>query len=127
MQEKNLYEYAVVRYVPRIEREEFVNIGLIMMCKRKRWLRIAIEPDYTRINRFGSPHTVDEISTQLAGLKKVAEGCRDGGLIATLDADERFRWLSAVRSACIQTSRPHAGLTDDLDSTFERLMIELVK
>ena len=127
MHDKHLYEYSVVRYVPHIEREEFVNVGLVMMCKRKKWLRIALEPNFDRINAFGAPHTPDEINGQLQGLKKVADGSPDGGPIATLDPTERFRWLSAVRSACIQTSRPHPGICDNLDETFESLFTELVK
>lgn len=127
MHDKHLYEYSVVRYVPHIEREEFVNVGLVMMCKRKKWLRIALEPNFARINAFDAPHTPDEINVQLQGLKKVADGSPDGGAIATLEPTERFRWLSAVRSACIQTSRPHPGICDNLDETFEKLLTELVK
>lgn len=127
MHEKHLYEYAVVRYVPRVEREEFINVGLIMMCKRRRWLKIALEPDFNKIEAMGPSHEQDEINRQLAGLKLVAEGNRDGGPIAALDVTERFRWLSAVRSACIQTSRPHPGISTDLDADFERLMTELVR
>ena len=65
MQDKHLYEYAVVRYVPKIEREEFINVGLVMMCKRKRWLKIAIEPNFDKINALGASHTRQELSSQL--------------------------------------------------------------
>ncbi len=126
MHDKHLYEYAVVRYVPRVEREEFINVGLVMMCKRHRWLRIAIHPDFNKIAAFAPQHTPQEISNQLNGLVKVAEGHSSGGTIGALDVTERFRWLAAVRSACIQTSRPHPGLCDNLDDTFERLFSELV-
>ena len=127
MHDKHLYEYAVVRYVPRIEREEFINVGLIMMCKRKRWIKIAIEPDFKKINAMGACHSEDDIANQLSGLKLVAEGNRSGGKIAELDVTERFRWLSAVRSACIQTARPHPGICDNLDETFDCLVNELVR
>ena len=127
MHDKHLYEYSVVRYVPHIEREEFINVGLMMMCKRKKWLRIALEPNFERIRAFGSPHSPEEINRQLDGMRKVAEASRDGGPIAQFDAPERFRWLSAVRSASIQTSRPHPGICDDLDMTFDHLFNELVK
>lgn len=127
MHDKHLYEYSVVRYVPRVEREEFINVGLIMMCKRKRWLRIAIEPDFKKIDAIGSSHTKEDIVNQLSGLKLVAEGDSQGGAIAQLDVTERFRWLSAVRSACIQTSRPHPGICDNLDTTFDNLVNELVR
>lgn len=127
MQDKHLYEYAVVRYVPRIEREEFVNVGLVMMCKRQRWLKIALEPDFDKIKAIGSSHSQQELANQLDSYRKIADGSSDGGDIAALDVTERFRWLSAMKSACIQTSRPHPGLCDDLDSTFNRLVDELVR
>lgn len=126
MHDKHLYEYAVVRYVPRVEREEFINVGLVMMCKRRKWLKIAIKPDFNKIAIFNSAHDPQEIAVQLEGMVKVAEGHHEGGTIGAFDVTERFRWLSAVRSSCIQTSRPHPGICDDLDATFERLMNELV-
>lgn len=128
MQDRHLYEYAVVRYVPRVEREEFVNVGLVMMCKRQRWLRTRIEPDFRRIEALGSQHTPDELRRQLESFRRIAEQQAGSGAIAALDeVTERFRWLSAVRSACIQTSRPHPGICSDLDATFDRLFEELVK
>ena len=127
MQDKHLYEYAVVRYVPKSEREEFINVGLVMMCKRKRWLKIAIEPNFDKINALGASHTRQELSSQLDSYRKIAGGEKDGGSIGTLDVTERFRWLSAIKSACIQTSRPHPGLCEDLDVTFDRLFNELVR
>lgn len=127
MQDKHLYEYAVVRYVPKIEREEFINVGLVMMCKRKRWLKIAIEPNFDKINALGASHTRQELSSQLDSYRKIAGGEKDGGSIGTLDVTERFRWLYAIKSACIQTSRPHPGLCEDLDVTFDRLFNELVR
>lgn len=128
MQDRHLYEYAVVRYVPRVEREEFVNVGLVMMCKRQRWLRTRIEPDFRRIEALGAQHTPEELCRQLESFQRIAEGRPDCGTIAALDeVTERFRWLSAVRSACIQTSRPHPGICSDLDATFERLFDELVR
>ena len=127
MQDKHLYEYAVVRYVPKIEREEFINVGLVMMCKRKRWLKIAIEPNFDKINALGASHTRQELSSQLDSYRKIAGGEKGGGSIGTLDVTERFRWLSAIKSACIQTSRPHPGLCEDLDVTFDRLFNELVR
>lgn len=127
MHDKNLYEYAVVRYVPHVEREEFINVGLIMMCKRRKWIRVELAPDFSRIHALNPPHSDDEITSQLSAFNVIASGSKDGGHIAGLDVTERFRWLSAVRSASVQTSRPHPGLCDDLDMTFDRLFTELVK
>lgn len=127
MQEKHLYEYAVVRYVPRVEREEFVNVGLIMMCKRRRWLRVVLAPEWNRIDAIAAgPVDRDDVSRQLSAFDIIGNARDRANPIAALEAEERFRWLTAVRSACIQTSRPHPGICDDLDATFERLLAELV-
>lgn len=126
MSDSQLYEYAVLRYLPRVEREEFFNVGLVMMCKRRRWIRVAARIDSSRFNAFPGSLTLDEVQRQLDGIAAIASGNPGSGPIAALSAEERFRWLTAVRSACIQTSRPHPGLTDDLDATFDRLFAELV-
>lgn len=123
--EKHLYEYAVVRYCPSVEREEFVNIGLVMMCKRRRWLRAEVALDRSRILAFTPGADLEVFEKQLDGFLSVARG--DRSPIGSLEAHERFRWLTAVRSACLTTSRPHPGKTDDLDTTFRRLMDELVR
>lgn len=126
MQEKHLYEYAVIRYVPRVEREEFINVGLIMMCKRRRWLRTAINVDMRKIEVYDPPLSSEELLAQLSEFEKIGESRPGCGPMGMLEAEERFRWLTAVKSSAIQTSRPHAGLTDNLDATFERLFAELV-
>lgn len=123
-QEPHLYEYAVVRWLPRVEREEFVNIGLVMMCKRRRWLRVRFHLDEVRLRAFAPDGDVEALKGQLVAFGSVAEGKTSA--IGGLEAHERFRWLTAVRSACLSTSRPHPGLTSDLDETFDRLFSELV-
>lgn len=127
MHDKHLYEYAVIRYVPRVEREEFINVGLIMMCKRRRWLRVELWIDERKMAVHDCELSRDELAQQLSAFTLIGEGQREGGSIASLEAEERFRWLTAVKSACVQTSRPHPGITDNLDATFARLMEELVK
>lgn len=123
--EQNLYEYAVIRYVPKVEREEFVNVGLLMMCKRKGWIKARVRTeDASRLKALNPEADVDSLCRHLESMVEIASG--GAGPIASLVAEERFRWLSAVRSACIQTSRPHPGKTPDLDAAFERLYEELV-
>lgn len=122
--DRNLFEYAVVRFLPRVEREEFINIGLVMMCKRRRWIRAKVNVDSRRVCAFAPDADIDSLRGQLDAFCRVAEGCP--GAIGELDPHERFRWLTAVRSACLSTSRPHPGLTDNLDETFDRLYAELV-
>lgn len=122
--EKHLYEYAVIRFMPRVEREEFVNVGLIMMCKRRRWIKVEIHFDESKIKALFPGADCGDISRQLESFRQVASGANS--YAAAMEAHEQFRWLTAVRSACITTSRPHPGITSDLDSTFNRLFTELI-
>lgn len=122
---QNLYEYAVIRFVPRVEREEFLNVGLVMMCKRRRWIRSAVHLDASRILAFCPEADMDTLREQLNSFSEISAG-RSASPVASLDAHERFRWLTAVRSASIATSRPHPGHTPDLDKEFDRLLDELI-
>lgn len=122
----HIYEYAVIRYVPDIERDERINIGLIMMCKRRRWLRMAVNIDKNRILPIAPDSDLVSLKNQLSGFSGIASGDNAYGPIAQLEPEERFRWLTAVKSACINTSRPHPGLTDDLDTTFNKIFDRLV-
>ena len=122
--EKHLYEYAVIRYMPRVEREEFINVGLIMMCKRNKWLRVMINFDERKIKVLGTECELDTVKAQLQSFQEVADG--KNHYSKDLAVHERFRWLTAVRSSCITTSRPHPGICCDLNDTFERLVRELV-
>lgn len=117
----NLYEYAVVRYVPRVEREEFINIGLIMMCKRRRWLRCEICIDEARIRTLYP-------SADLSLLRRQADLFQCDNVPAPgLPVEEKYRWLTAAKSAILQTSPSHPGLcTATLEDTFARLLRELV-
>ena len=124
--ERLVYEYAVIRYVPRVEREEFINVGLLMMCKRLKWIKAKIWLDPAKLAVFNCTHSVDEIRNQFSGFLKVASGDRSGGPMSELPVEERFRWLAAVKSACLATSRPHPGLTSDPEATFSHLFAEQV-
>ena len=123
---KHLYDYAVVRVVPRVEREEFINVGLIMFSKQARYLKVRIWVDEKKLKLYPSEMELDALYANLDAFEKICAGDKEGGRIATFDIPDRFRWLTAVRSASIQTSRPHAGFADDLDATFDRLFQELV-
>lgn len=126
MQELNRYEYAVVRYVPCIEREEFINVGLAMMCKRRRWIKVQIRLAEDKIKALSPDANLDTLANQLQSFVAIAEGSRSAGPLATYPVEERFRWISAVKSSVIQTSRPHPGLCADLEETFSRLFEEQV-
>lgn len=127
MQEDKIYEYAVIRLVPKVEREEFFNIGLIMFSKKEKFIRVEFHVCRDKFSLMHSKLDYEDVRQNLESFQKIADGDREGGPIAMLDVPERFRWLTAVRSAVVQTSRPHPGKTKDLDITFERLFKELVK
>ena len=117
----NLYEYAVVRYVPRVEREEFINIGLIMMCKRRRWLRCEIRIDEARIRSFCPSADIALLHRQ-AALFQRCDVPEPG-----LPVEETYRWLTAAKSAILQTSPSHPGISAvPMEATFARLLGELV-
>ncbi len=126
MQEKYLYEYAVIRVLPRVEREEFINVGIILFSKRAKYIRLVYHLDIERLRIFSGDLDLEMIDKTLQSYLKIADGNIDGGCIAGFDIPERFRWLTAVKSSCIQTSRPHTGFSDDLDGTVEKLFHELV-
>lgn len=123
---KHLYEYAVIRVVPLVEREEFLNAGIILFCKRENFIRVHISVNENKLRCFSLDLDTDLVKLNLASFTKIADGDPRGGSIATMDLPSRFRWLTAVRSSVIQTSRPHPGLCDDLELTAQRLFEELV-
>ncbi|OCA70214.1 DUF3037 domain-containing protein [Chryseobacterium arthrosphaerae] len=127
MQEDKIYEYAVIRLVPKVEREEFFNIGLVMFSKKEKFIRVEFYLCPDKFKLMHSKLDYQDIIQNLVSFQKIANGDKDGGPIALLDIPERFRWLTAVRSAVVQTSRPHPGKSKDLNTTFGKLFEELVK
>lgn len=126
MQQKHIYEYAIIRVVPVVEREEFVNAGVILFCKKEKFIRLKFHLREDRIMSLIPNADVAEIRKNLEAFYNIAAGNKEGGPIACLDEAERFRWLTAVRSASIQTSRPHPGVCDDLETTMNLLFSEMV-
>ncbi|SFA92256.1 DUF3037 domain-containing protein [Algoriphagus aquimarinus] len=127
MQEQHLYEYAVIRVVPRVEREEFINVGVVICHWKRDFLRSKIQLDSKKLLMLDPLADVEMIQLNLASFEKICAGANNGGNIATMDLASRFRWLTAVRSSIIQTSRPHSGFADDLEKTLERLFDENVR
>ena len=126
MQQKHQFEYAIVRVVPAVEREEFVNAGVILFCKKRKFIRMKYRLCQDKILTLSPDAELEEILKNLEAFRIIADGEKEGGPIALLEPVERFRWLSSVRSASIQTSRPHTGLSDDLEKTFNTLFDEMV-
>ncbi|HPH82479.1 MAG TPA: DUF3037 domain-containing protein [Flavobacteriales bacterium] len=126
MQEPLVYEYAVIRVLPQVEREEFFNVGLVLFCKCRKYIRMAFLFDETKFSTFQSELTSEQVISNLQAFELISKGDSNAGRIAQEEPAERFRWLTAVRSSCIQTSRPHPGLSTNLDETFDKLFQELV-
>lgn len=126
MQEKHLYEYAVIRLVPRVEREEFFNVGVILYCAAQKFLDVRISLSQEKLNCFGCNMNEEETMGFLHTFVAISQGGKDGGPIAMLPLAERFRWLTATRSTIIQCSTVHNGMTDNPAKTLERLYNKLV-
>jgi len=127
MPAKPVFEYAVVRVVPKVEREEFLNVGIILFCKELRFLDMQFELDAVRLQALSPTADADELRANLASYEKIAKGNREAGPIAQLDVASRFRWLTATRSTQIQSSKVHPGLcAGDPKETLRRLFEQLV-
>lgn len=127
MRESNLFEYAVIRYVPRPEREEFLNVGVILYCPSKKFLSMKYNLHHERVKMFYEKAEIEELQKFLEAFKEVCCGTSTDSPIARLDIANRFRWLTAARSTIIQTSKVHPGLCDDPKEELEKLHTQLVE
>jgi hypothetical protein len=126
MHEKYLFEYAVIRIVPKVEREEFLNVGIILYCKDQRFLQTMYTLNEERLRALDANADIDEIKAYLQAFEKISRGAREGGPIAQLDIASRFRWLTAQRSTILQTSRVHPGFCKNPQEALIRLHEQLV-
>jgi hypothetical protein len=120
------FQYAVIRVVPRIDREEFVNVGVILFCRTRGYLAARVELDEARLAALAPDAAREELREHLDAITRVAAGAPDAGPIAELPQSERFHWLVAPSSTVIQTSPAHSGLCDDPEETLDALMLKLV-
>ncbi len=129
MQAKKLYSYAVIRLVPRVEREEFMNIGVILFCKEDHFLQSRIHINEEKLACFNRKalEDIDQIKLHLDSFELICKGDPAAGLLGQLSLSERFRWLTAVRSTIIQTSPAHPGFCCDPATTLQLLFDNLVK
>ena len=121
------YDYAVIRVVPRVDREEFLNVGVIISCPAKDFLEARIELDESRLLAFDPTLDIEAIRNHLASIPRICAGGPDAGPIGQLSQRERFHWLVAPRSTIIQTSRVHTGRCIDPDPVSERLLDRMVR
>jgi len=126
MQEKHLFEYAVIRVVPRVEREEFINAGVILYCHSQKFLKVLYQLNEQKILAISKETDVAELNTYLHALEKICIGGKEGGTIGQLPLASRFRWLTATRSSVIQSSKVHPGFCGDAGETVARLFEQLV-
>ena len=126
MQDNHLFEYAIIRIVPRVEREEFLNVGVILYSKQLRFLQTVYTLDEKRLQALFPDIDIAEVKKHLDAFEKISEGNAEGGPIAELDIASRFRWLTAKRSTVLQTSFVHPGFCKDATETLQRLHQQLV-
>ena len=126
MQEPHLFEYAVIRVVPHVEREEFINVGVILYCSSERFLSCVTEVDEQRLKVLCDKIDFTELKKNIQSFERICAGGKDAGPIGKLSMPERFRWLTAARSTIVQTSKVHPGLCNDASEMLNRLFAQLV-
>lgn len=126
MQGQHLYEYAIIRVVPRVEREEFINVGVILCDWKSGFIGSKVFLNKEKLLALDPNADLEMIENNLSSFDKICQGSSKGGPIAEMDLASRFRWLTAVRSSVIQTSRPHTGFSTNLPKTLESLFEEQV-
>ncbi len=122
-----LFDYAIVRVVPRVEREEFINVGAIVSCQRTGYLQAAVELDEARLHALDPWADAALVHRHLNAIAAICAGLEQGGPIARLPHRARFHWLTARRSSIIQTSPVHTGRCPDMGAMLEHLMQRMVR
>ena len=122
-----MFEYAVIRIMPCVEREEFFNAGVIVYCPTQKFLQTIFTLQEERLRIFSGKLNVTEVEERLRAFEKVCTGGRQGGTIGRLPIASRFRWLTATRSTVVQTSPVHPGLCRDARETLIKLYQQLVQ
>ena len=121
------YDYAIVRVVPRVEREEFVNAGVLLSCPSRDFLAARIELDESRLTALDPAVDLASVQANLASIPRICAGGPDAGPIGRLTPRERFHWLVAPRSTMIQTSAVHTGRCEDPALALEHLLTTMVR
>lgn len=126
MQEQHLFEYAIIRVVPRVEREEFINVGVILYCVGQKYLKCLFEVNEDRLKAFICEIEPSVVLANLKAIEKICKGGKEGGPIGQLDLASRFRWLTATRSTVVQASKVHPGFCINAEETLVKLFSEMV-
>jgi Protein of unknown function (DUF3037) len=121
------FDYAVVRVVPRVDREEFINVGVLLYCLSKGFLGARVELDEKRLLAVAPEVDLGLVRTHLASLPRICAGGAEAGPIGQLSQKERWHWLVAPRSTILQTSPVHSGLCENPEASLEALMDSMVR
>lgn len=124
--EHDAFQYAIWRVVPSVERGEALNVGVVVFCRRRRFLKARTLLDAERLRALSPDLDVEAVRRHLDGMVRVAAGDPSGGAVARLDQSERFGWLTAASSTIVQPSPIHTGLCDDPEAVLDRLFSRLV-
>lgn len=127
MIDRNDFQYTILRIVPRVERGECINTGVVLFCRQRDFLGIRIELDRARLRALAPGLDPASVQPHLDAIAAVVAGDASGGPLARLSPSERFGWVAAISSTVIQPSEVHTGLTDDPAATLEHLFDSLVK
>lgn len=126
MQDKVTFEYAIIRIVPKVEREEFFNVGVILFSKRKKFLGIKYHINTDKLKALAPELDIAVLNDYLNAWKLICDGKSSGGKIGTFEISDRFRWLAACRSTIIQSSKTHPGLCENPDAELKDMFEKYV-
>ncbi|MFD1552858.1 DUF3037 domain-containing protein [Putridiphycobacter roseus] len=121
MQDKVTYEYAIIKIVPKVEREEFFNVGVLLFSKRKKFLGMAFQIDEAKLKVFKSDLEMVHLNAYLSAWKRITIGNPNGNPIEQMELSDRFRWLAAAKSSVIQCSKTHSGLCNEPEEELKQL------
>jgi hypothetical protein len=124
---RNPFSYAIIRVVPRVERGERFNVGVVLFCRQREFLAVKVSLDENRLRALAPGLRPDELRSHLAALVMVVDGDADGGPVSALSQSDRFGWLVAPSSTVLQPSAVHTGLSADPQRTLDELFAELVE
>lgn len=127
MPARDAFEYAIIRIVPRVERGEFINAGVVLFCRSRRFLEAHVDLDAARLSALAPGLDLGAVADQLDAIVTVCQGGSAAGPLGLLPQHERFRWLTAPRSTIVQPSPVHCGIADDPRAALDDLMSRMVR
>lgn len=121
MQDRVTYEFAIIRFLPKVERQEFINVGVLLFSKRKKYLGIKYHISKEKLLALCKTTDIDFVNEYLKAWEQICKGGADGGPIGQFEMSDRFRWLAASKSTVLQCSPTHPGLCHDAENELQDL------